>query len=63
MDMYIHIYIYIYIYKYLKIKICRYVFRPSQDSSVWLVLTKREQLILPEYSKHQVLSFAKMLVV
>ena len=38
------------------------VFRPSQDSSVWLELTSREQLISPECSKHQVLRFSKMLV-
>ena len=37
-----------------------HVFRPSQDSSVWLGLTSREQLMSPECSKHQVLSFAKM---
>ena len=41
----------------------RHVFRPSQNSSVWLGLTSREQLMSPECSKHQVLSFAKMLVV
>ena len=40
-----------------------HVFRPSQDSSVWLGLTSREQLMSPECSKHQVLSFPKMLVV
>ena len=40
----------------------RHVFRPSQNSSVWLGLTSREQLMSPECSKHQVLSFAKMLV-
>ena len=34
-----------------------HVFRPSQDSSVWLGLTSREQLMSPECSKHQVLSF------
>ena len=45
------------------IYIHRHVFRPSQDSSVWLGLTSREQLMSPECSKHQVLSFAKMLVV
>ena len=39
-----------------------HVFRPSQDSSVWLGLTSREQLMSPECSKHQVLSFAEMLV-
>ena len=38
------------------------MFSPSQDSSLWLGLTNREQLISPECSKHQVLSFAKMLV-
>ena len=31
------------------------MFRPSQDSSVWLSLTSREQLMPPECSKHQVL--------
>ena len=40
-----------------------HVFRPAQDSSVWLELTSREQLMSPECSKHQVLSLAKMLVV
>ena len=54
--MYIDIYIYI-IYIHI------HVFSPAQDSSVWLVLTSREQLMSPECSKHQVLSFAKMLVV
>ena len=39
------------------------MFRPSQDSSVWLKLTSREQLMSPECSKHQVVSFAKMFVV
>ena len=47
-------YIYIYIY--------RHVFCPSQDLSVWLMSTSREQLMSPECSKHQVLSFAKMLM-
>ena len=51
------IYIYIYIY------IHRHVFHLPQDSPVRLGLTSREQLMLPECSKHQVLSFAKMLVV
>ena len=37
--------------------------RPSQDSSVWLWLTSREQLMSTEYSKHQVVSFTKILVV
>ena len=41
----------------------RHVFRPFRDSSVWLGLSSRKQLISPECSKHQVLSFAKMLVV
>ena len=40
--MYIYIYIYIYI--------CRHVFCPSQDSSVWLESTSREQLMSPECS-------------
>ena len=39
-----------------------HVFRPSQDSSVRLELSFREQLMSPECSKQQVLSFAKMLV-
>ena len=39
------------------------MFRPSQDSSVMLVLMSRVQLMLSECSKHQELSFAKMLVV
>ena len=38
------------------------MFRPSQASSVRLELTTREQLMSPECSKHQVLSFVKMLV-
>ena len=37
-------------------------FPPSQDSSVWLRLMSREQLMSPECSKHQVQSFAKILV-
>ena len=59
----IYIYIYIYIHIHIYIYIHRHVFRPSQDSSVWLRLTSREQLMSPDWSKHQVLSFAKMLVV
>ena len=51
--------IYIHIYIYINIYIHRHVCRPSQDSSVWLGLRSREQLMLPECSKHQVLSFAK----
>ena len=60
---YIHIYIYIYIYICIYIYIHIHVFCPSQNSSVWLGLTSREQLMSPECSKHQVLSFAKILVV
>ena len=41
----------------------RHVFRPSQDSLVWLALTRREYVMSPECTKHQVLSFTKMLVV
>ena len=41
----------------------RHVFRPSQDSLVWLTLTRREYVMSPECTKHQVLSFTKMLVV
>ena len=64
---YIHIYKYVYvcIYIYIHIYICiyihRHVFLPSQDSSVWLRLTSREQLMSPECSKQQVLNFAKMI--
>ena len=47
----------------MSIHIYRHVFRPSQDSSVCLGLTSTEQLMSLECSKHQVLSFAKMLVV
>ena len=39
------------------------MFPPSHDSSVWLWLASREQLMSPECSKHQVLRFAKTLVV
>ena len=66
---YIYIYTYIYIlyiyilYIYIHIYIHRHVFCPSQDSSVWLGLTSGEQVMSLECSKHQVLSFAKMLVV
>ena len=56
LTIYIHIYIYIYIYIYICIYIHKHVFLPSQDSSVWLWLTSREQLMSPECSKHQVLS-------
>ena len=47
----------------IQIYIHIHVFRPAQDSSVWLGLTSREQLMSPECSKYQVLSLAKMLVV
>ena len=61
--LYIYTYIsYIYIYTYLYIScspdcslnkfrayIHRHVFRPSQDWSVWLGLTSREQLMSPKY--------------
>ena len=53
---------YIYIYIYIRI-LYTHVFCPSQDLSVWLELTSREQLTLRDYSKHKVLSFVKMLVV
>ena len=49
--MYIYVCIYIYIY----------IFRPAQDSAVWLGLTGREQLMSPECSKHLVLSLGKHL--
>ena len=48
-------YIYIYIY------IHRHMFCPSQDLSVCLGLTSREELMSPECSRDKVLSFAKML--
>ena len=54
--------IYIYICVCIYIYICGRV-RLSRDSSVWLKLTSREQLMSTECSMHQVLSFAKMLVV
>ena len=60
---YICIYMYMYVYIYIYIYIHIHVFRPSQDSSVWLGLTSRRQLMSPECSKHEVLGFAKMLVV
>ena len=44
------------------IYIYRLVFHPSQDSSVWFGLTRREQLMSPECSKNQVLSFAKICI-
>ena len=63
---FICIYMCVYMYMYI-LCICIYihvhVFCPSQDSSVWIGLTSREQLMSPECSKHQVLSFSKMLVV
>ena len=59
----IHVYIQIHIlYIYIYIYIHRHVCCPSQDSSVWLWLTNREKPLSIECSKHQVLSFAKMLV-
>ena len=51
---YKYIFIYAYIYIYIYIYINRHVFRLSQDSSVWLGLTSREQLMSPECSKHQI---------
>ena len=44
------------LYLYLR----RQVFRPSQDSSLWLQLTSREQLMSLECLKNQVLSFSKV---
>ena len=68
----IHIYIYIYIqyiyiyniyiytiYIYIYIYPHTHTFGPSQDSSMWLRLTSRQQLMSPECSKHQVLSFCE----
>ena len=69
LSIYLFIYQFIYLYTYLSIylSIClsvclsmylyiyihRHVFHPSQDSSVWLGLTSREQLMSQECSKHQ----------
>ena len=39
------------------------MFCPSQDLSVWLGLMSSEQLMSPECSKHQVLSFAKYIYI
>ena len=47
----------------LRVSIHRQVFGPSKDSSVLFQLTRREQLMSPECSIHQVSSFSKMLVV
>ena len=59
MHKYIYIY-YSYIYiQYIYIYIHIHTFGPSQDSSVWLRLTSREQLMSPECSKRQVLSFCE----
>ena len=44
-----HMNIYIYIYIYVYIFIHRHVFCPAQDSSVWLRLTSREQLMIDCY--------------
>ena len=55
--------VYVCAYVYVFIYIHRHVFRPFQDTLVWLGLTSREQLMSPECSKHQVLSFSKTLVV
>ena len=63
MYVFICIYIYIYIYKYIYIYLHRHAFRPSHDSSLWLGLMSREQLMSPVCSKQQMLSFAKMVVV
>ena len=63
MYIYIYIYIYIHIHIYIYIHTHRHVFRSSQDLSAWLELTSREQLMSPECSKYQRLSFAEMLVV
>ena len=49
---YIYTHIYINIYIYIYIYIYRHVFPPSPDSSVWLGLTSRGQLMSPECSKH-----------
>ena len=49
--------------KKFKAYIQRDVIRPSVDSSMWLGLMSREKLMSPECSKHQMLSFAEMLVV
>ena len=49
--------IYIYIYAHTHTHI--HVFHPAQDSSVWLELMRREQLMSQECSKHQVLSVSQ----
>ena len=38
------------------------MYRPAQDSSVWLGLPIREQLMSQDCPKHQVVSLAKMVV-
>ena len=49
--------------KKVRAYIRRHVFSPSQDLLMWLQLTSTEKLMSPECSKHQVLSFFKMIVV
>ena len=49
---YMYTYIHIYIYIHTRTHTHIHVFRPAQDSSVWLGLTSREQLMSPECSKH-----------
>ena len=56
--LYLIYFIYFVLFRYIILyNIHIHVFRPSQDSSVWLGLTSREQLMSPECSKHQALSF------
>ena len=54
---YIYAYIYMYIYMYIYIStIHRHMFCPSQELSVWLRLTSREQLMSPECSSSELSS-------
>ena len=52
-----------YSWSYIYVYIHRRVVRPVKNSSVWLGLTSRDQLMSLECLKHEVLSLAKMLVV
>ena len=58
LSIYLSMYIYIYIYIYPHTRVLSF---PGLISVAWV--NSREQLMSPEYSKHQVLIFAKMLMV
>ena len=58
MYVYIYIYIYLYIYTDIFIYIHMHVFRPSQDSSVCLGLTSKEQLMSQEANIYIYLLFS-----